>query len=334
MRATLLSILGCPRCEGDLEIASGATSSEILDGALRCRSCASTYPVEAGIPNLLVGAENAATREHYSMHWQLHEVAALESEGIAFGRRGENIAKDLFEMALGGAPAGGWLLDAGCGRGYTAVAIARQHPDIQVVAFDLSSSLGAVARRGKDLPNLHTVRGDVSCPPFKRRAFRRVTSLGVLHHTADTARAFEAIARLVEPRGVLLVWIYPHPTENEGFRGHYKVLGFLRSAVKRLPFVKPETIIRGTALVLLPFAVVATKRGSNAKVLTEDISLRDRYRQIVFVYSDELDLAFMHVHTRQEVLGWYRRHGFVGGSADGGGMYWGERSVEVSPHDA
>jgi SAM-dependent methyltransferase len=302
------------------------SGAEIERGVIRCVACESAYDVVDRVPNLLVGLEDASTRDHYSDHWRRHREATLEREGIAFGRRGETLAQDLFAGALKDAPPGGWFLDAGCGRGHLASAVARQHPELQVVAFDLSSSVSAIARDKAHLANLHVVRGDVSRPPFKERAFRRITSLGVLHHTADTGEAFGAVARLTEPGGRLVVWIYPDPDENTGFRGHYKLLHFLRRATQATRLVSPGTIIRGTALAILPFAMLATRRRAGS-LLTERVSVRDRYRQIVFVYTDELDLRFMHTHTRREVLDWYRANGFEQYGTSNDGLYWGARSA-------
>lgn len=46
----LLSILACPKCCGDLS----ATGEEATAQGLLCNSCAVVYPVEDGIPVLLV----------------------------------------------------------------------------------------------------------------------------------------------------------------------------------------------------------------------------------------------------------------------------------------
>lgn len=54
MKPTLLEILCCPLCRADLTLVSVKTEgSEVLEGTLTCTKCATVYPIEDGIPNLL-----------------------------------------------------------------------------------------------------------------------------------------------------------------------------------------------------------------------------------------------------------------------------------------
>lgn len=54
MRKSLLEILCCPVCKGDLELrATVETDEEVQEGSLFCAKCPDTFPIEDGIPNLL-----------------------------------------------------------------------------------------------------------------------------------------------------------------------------------------------------------------------------------------------------------------------------------------
>ena len=54
MRKSLLDILACPICKGDLEIeVIEESQDEIIKGELICKECGERYPVEDGIPNML-----------------------------------------------------------------------------------------------------------------------------------------------------------------------------------------------------------------------------------------------------------------------------------------
>lgn len=54
MRKSLMEILCCPVCKGDLELkATKETDELVLEGSLSCAKCPDTYPIEDGIPNLL-----------------------------------------------------------------------------------------------------------------------------------------------------------------------------------------------------------------------------------------------------------------------------------------
>ena len=54
MRRTLLAILCCPVCKGDLELRTPEEEAgEILEGGLFCRACSVEYPITDGIPDLI-----------------------------------------------------------------------------------------------------------------------------------------------------------------------------------------------------------------------------------------------------------------------------------------
>ena len=54
MKRSLMDILCCPVCKGDLALRVGAEDEkEILEGGLYCAACKVDYPIHEGIPNLL-----------------------------------------------------------------------------------------------------------------------------------------------------------------------------------------------------------------------------------------------------------------------------------------
>ena len=60
----LLEILVCPKCKGDLEVRLGEDGAEAF---LDCTACALAYPVDDGIPVMLVDEAQplgAAARPH------------------------------------------------------------------------------------------------------------------------------------------------------------------------------------------------------------------------------------------------------------------------------
>ena len=57
MKPSLLEILCCPKCKGDLELhvfESEEESGEIISGDLYCKNCDIHFPIEDGIPNMLL----------------------------------------------------------------------------------------------------------------------------------------------------------------------------------------------------------------------------------------------------------------------------------------
>jgi uncharacterized protein len=54
MQHSLLEILVCPVCKGNLELKVEAEKDgEIVTGSLRCAKCGVIYPITDGIPDLL-----------------------------------------------------------------------------------------------------------------------------------------------------------------------------------------------------------------------------------------------------------------------------------------
>jgi len=54
MKQSLMEILACPVCKGELELTIVEEDAhEVVTGSLHCTKCRETYPIEDTIPNLL-----------------------------------------------------------------------------------------------------------------------------------------------------------------------------------------------------------------------------------------------------------------------------------------
>ena len=54
MRRSLMDILCCPVCKGDLTLTVACEDEkEVIEGKLHCAVCCVEYPIHEGIPNLL-----------------------------------------------------------------------------------------------------------------------------------------------------------------------------------------------------------------------------------------------------------------------------------------
>jgi uncharacterized protein YbaR (Trm112 family) len=54
MKRSLLDILACPVCKGELELKVEAEGGgEVITGTLRCPKCNVSYPITDSIPNLM-----------------------------------------------------------------------------------------------------------------------------------------------------------------------------------------------------------------------------------------------------------------------------------------
>jgi len=53
MKRSLMDILCCPECKGELDLRVKEENDEIKEGSLHCEICDVEYPIEDGIPNML-----------------------------------------------------------------------------------------------------------------------------------------------------------------------------------------------------------------------------------------------------------------------------------------
>lgn len=53
MKESLLDVLRCPECKGELDLTVEKQDEEIEKGTLHCEECGIDYPIEDGIPNMI-----------------------------------------------------------------------------------------------------------------------------------------------------------------------------------------------------------------------------------------------------------------------------------------
>jgi SAM-dependent methyltransferase len=138
-----------------------------------------------------------------------------------FGRRVRVLSRQLAEII----PAGGRMLDLGCGDGSIAAAVTRLRPELTVEGVD-------VLRRPRT--HIPVTLFDGKVLPFADRSFDYVTIVDVLHHTESPAAVLAEASRVAR-RGIvikdhLLEGVLAGPTlrlmDWVGNRGHDVVLPY------------------------------------------------------------------------------------------------------------
>ena len=228
------------RCVGD----TAAYEREVHEGFLRCTGCPLVFPIIAGVPRLirnaydeyrefywrhrdalggLAGTEEMLRRlgqtdakvfdkrsnDSFGRQWQEYQYGDRTwfKDDLAL-RRGEFLhSMDLPEDGLRGR----LLLDAGCGNGKLTASVAAY--GAEVVGMDLSRSIERAAQNaevnsGEDAPFIHFVQGNILEPPLRAGIFDHIHTSGVLHHTPDTWRAFDAFVPLGKPGAHVYVQLY------------------------------------------------------------------------------------------------------------------------------
>jgi SAM-dependent methyltransferase len=118
-------------------------------------------------------------------------------------------------------PAGGQILEVGCGPGLLSLRLGRQH-GFEVTGLDLDPAMIARAQANTDRALNGEGRrpsflvGDVAALAFPDGSFDLVVSTLSMHHWADPAAGLAEIGRVLRPGGRALIWDFrpgarPHP---------------------------------------------------------------------------------------------------------------------------
>lgn len=319
MKLTLLPLLACPCCRGALKFASLENfprhDAEVETGSLACVNCAAEYLIRDGVPRLrppqALGRAAAKTRAAFGWEWLRYPGFLPEDQAIF-----------LEELQLPPeALAGKLVLDAGCGMGrYSAVALKL---GAEVVAVDVSESLLRVAEAAKTNPRLHPVEGDLLAPPFKEGVFDLAYSHGVLHHTADTRRAFDAVAPLVKRGGFLSVWLYgragnfsnfstnPLKPGREWIARRRRLAWFIVSLRHWISDLTRLFTTRLPVPVVYALCYPLTWLGALPFIKYLTFSVHPNFRVRLIENFDWISPPYQWHHTKEELVRWYHERGYI-----------------------
>ena len=271
-----LDILCCPECGGGLRI-EGAS--------LVCCSCGHRFESEERIAKLFWANDWGPTKQDITdIERSFYEQNPFPNydDADTVATLSDKARAGIFAQLLDDqVPLSVRMLEAGCGTGQLSNFIASSSRSRTVFGADLSLGslrLGENFRAANHINNLGFCHMNLFRPAFKPESFDLVVSNGVLHHTSDPYGAFKSIARLVRPRGFIVIGLYNTigrlPTDLR--RVTFRLLG------DRLAFL--DSRLRGAA-------------GMNAA----------RWRAW---FMDQYKNPHESKHTIGEVLRWFDQSGF------------------------
>jgi uncharacterized protein YbaR (Trm112 family) len=295
MKPRLLELLVCPACKGDLTLRTDSTSgAEIETGALACAPCQAAYPIVRGIARFVA---QDAYAESFGDEWHRFRTVQLDSAngtteseqgfGSKTGLRAEDVRGRL-------------VLDAGVGAGRYAEVMARW--GAEVVGVDLTRAVDAAAQNLRAWPSAHLVQADIFGLPFRDETFDVAYSIGVLHHTPDTAAAFKRVAAMVMKGGQLAVYVY-----HAGGLMRY-VSDTLRVVTTRLP--RPVVYYGSLVAVPLHYVHRLPVVGRVSQILLPTID-HQHWRWRWLDTFDWYTPRYQWKHRYPEVLRWFREAGFT-----------------------
>lgn len=186
-----------------------ADGDEVIRGVVTDGSGASGIPIRQGVPILIDDdVVHSDTARSFGFEWQLHIDGGLEDDSC-FGFKDDALLKRFFKschVKQDELPAMS-VLDAGCGSGKLTALLAKAGAR-HVVGMDINNAIFSAGKKAIGLPNLVFAQTSVLDPKLRGASFDLVWSMGVLHHTPDPKKGFDALAKLVKPGGKLFVWLY------------------------------------------------------------------------------------------------------------------------------
>lgn len=171
MKSTLLDIVLCPDCGGNLQLDG--------DARLVCAACGRTTPVVGGVPLFTLPPEKINPSEKQARSSDTGTPWRQENWRF-LARQLENISADAL------------ILDVGAGRG-----------DF----FDGLKGRNTLALDVYPYPEIDLVCDLTQTNPFRPASVDVILLLNVLEHVYDSKALFAALARLLKPGGKLLVAI-------------------------------------------------------------------------------------------------------------------------------
>jgi ubiquinone/menaquinone biosynthesis C-methylase UbiE len=190
------------------------------------------------------------------------------------------------------------VLDVGVGAGRFAEVVSRWGGE--VVGIDLSFAVDAAHENVGKRENVHILQADLFHLPFREGTFDAMYSIGVLHHTPDTKKAFDAVVPYLKPGGEFAVFIYAY--------GHYS---FFSDIWRKVTTRVPHRIIYYLSALSIPLYYLY-------KLPFVGLGFRflfpmSRHPNPRWRWLDTFDWytpKYQHKHTWPEVYEWYQEHGF------------------------
>jgi ubiquinone/menaquinone biosynthesis C-methylase UbiE len=141
------------------------------------------------------------------------------------------------------------VLDAGSGRGTTAIYLAKKYgvkvTGIDIVPFELAMARKK-ASRAQVTPQVNFIEADYSATSFPKQSFDKVFTLETLVHSLNYQKTLKEFYRLLKPNGRLVLFEYISSPKEQFTAGEWQIFQLMceGSASVSLPKMKHEQFTR------------------------------------------------------------------------------------------
>lgn len=212
MYRAALEYLACPVDAAALQLAAVAETDaeQLLHGELRCSACGRCYPIQDGIPNLLLDDPRFKSPAQfvnlldptawlYERLWRPHALSLLSGEAFGYERELPLISE------LAAAQRGGLLLDVACSNGLYARALerTRRRAPGHCIGIDHSRPMLQQARdfARRDRLSISFVQASAQALPIAPGTATAVVMGGSLNEIGDAPQALAEMRRVLRPDG-------------------------------------------------------------------------------------------------------------------------------------
>ena len=292
MKAELLEHLVCPECSSDLKLeVQEEQAGQIRTGRLSCLREGRNFPITCFVPRFVDTDKYADSfsvqRLYVRRHFKYYEK----------DQSGDKLFLPTTGFEAEQIPIG-VTLEVGCGYGRFVDVVQRLGGTI--IGVDLSTHSIELAQDFVGFrENVHLVQCDLFRLPFRKGSFDRIFSIGVLHHTPDTRRAFDAIVPYSRSQGQISIWVYDPPGKVRANRW--------RTVTTRMPH---QALYAWCILNQFLFSWIRGLPGGFWFPIPGDPPGRDRpFWLRVLTDFDSFSPRFANAHTAEEVRGWFEGAG-------------------------